>query len=530
MQFLAHHFLRASAERFPDKPGVICDNRIHTFASLDGHSDSVAAELAGDGVKRGDRVAVFMENSAEFVVSVFGILKSGAVFVAINPTTKARKLAHILNDCGVRSLIAQPKVAGVVTEAAPQVPSLKQVIWTASAPETARDGPSFPELLGARRKVPTPPTLIDQDLCMIIYTSGTTGTPKGVMLTHQNVVTTARSIGSYLENTPGDVVCSVLPLGFSYGLYQMFVMALVGYTLLLEQSFAYPMDVLRRMAKHRVTGFPGVPGMFATLLQVVPTCDLDLGSLRYFTNAAGPISATHIRQLLKLFPEARFYSMHGQTECARTCYMDPARLLEKPDSIGRAMPNTELFIVDREGRRVGPNVVGELVVRGSNVMRGYWNMPQATAKKLRTGVYPGEKVLYTGDLFRMDEDGDFYFVSRTDDIIKCKGEKVSPKEVEDVLYELPGVREAAVVGVDDPIDGQAIKACLVPTDGVELTELSVRRHCRARLEGHMVPKYVEFRDRLPKTGSGKIRRNDLKEPGAAVGSGQPSQRPGQTAS
>ncbi len=506
---LVHELLKATAKRLPDKTAVISQGRAYTFIEIDRLSDALAGHLRRGGIERGDRVAVFMENCAELVISVFGVLKAGAALVMINHTTKNGKLVYILNDCEVRGLIAQANVAPTVNKAAPQVPSLSQIIWTAQPSGDAPSGGTFSELLDSPHAAVSDPAQVDLDLCMILYTSGTTGKPKGVMLTHQNVISAARSIARYLENTPQDVICCVLPLTFSYGLYQMFVMALVGYTLMVEKSFAYPVDVLRRMEEHRATGLPGVPGMFATVLQVVPNCKLDLGSLRYMTNAAGPMSAAQILKIHELFPGIRFFSMHGQTECARTCYVEGKRLLRKPGSVGRAMPNTELYLVDQNNRPVGPGEVGEMVVRGANVMRGYWNMPEATAGKLREGRYPGEKVLYTGDLFRMDDEGDLYFVSRMDDIIKCRGEKVSPKEVEDALYELSAISEAAVVGVDDPIDGQAIKACVVPTDGRVLTEQQVRQHCRALLESHMIPKYVEIRTSLPKTDSGKIKRKDL---------------------
>jgi amino acid adenylation domain-containing protein len=509
MKYLAHDLLRNTAARLPEKIAVICDERFHTFSEIDRHSDNIACELRRGGIGRGDRVAVFMPNSVELILSVYGILKAGGVLVMVNHTIKPRKLSYIMNDCGICGLLAQPSVARVVSEAAPHIPSLTNIIWTAPPDGDAPRGRTFSDILSQGHAVPPDPGMIDLDLCMVLYTSGTTGAPKGVMLTHRNVVSAADSIATYLENTSDDVVCCVLPLTFSYGLYQMFVMGLVGCTLQLEGSFAYPVDVLRRMEKYRATGFPGVPGMFATMLQVVPSCGVNLRSLRYVTNAAGPISAAHITQVLELLPGIRFFSMHGQTECARTCYLEGERLLRKPGSIGKAMPNTELYIVDEQGRQVGPNVVGELVVRGANVMRGYWNMPEATAAKLRDGPIPGEKVLYTGDLFRMDEEGDLYFVSRTDDIIKCKGEKVSPKEIEDVLYELPEIAEAGVVGVEDSIDGQAIRACVVPTNGCALTEQQVRRHCRARLETRMIPKYIEICSSLPKTPSGKISRKDL---------------------
>jgi long-chain acyl-CoA synthetase len=514
---LVHDLLRRTARQLPSHPAIIDGGRVLTFSELDQASERLACGLRGAGLARGDRVAVCLENSAELVISLFGVLKAGGVYVAINPTVKAPKLAYIFQDCGVRGLIAQPGVSRVVGAAVAQAPGVRALAWTSLPPEGAPAGLDFSSLLD--QPVPSfdGAAVIDQDLCMILYTSGTTGQPKGVMLTHQNVVSTAASIARYLENVPEDVVCCVLPMAFSYGLYQLFAMAQVGYTLAIEKSFAYPVDVLRRMQQHRVTGFAAVPGIFATMLQVVPSCGIDLSSLRYMTNAAGPISPTHIQEILKLLPRAGFYSMYGQTECARACYMAPDRVLRKPTSVGRAIPNTEIYLVDEQDRRLGPGVVGQLVVRGGNVMRGYWNRPDLTAAKLREGPVPGERVLYTGDLFRMDDEGDFYFVSRMDDIIKCKGEKVSPKEVEDILYQLRGVAEAAVVGVDDPLDGQAVKAYLVCAEGHRLDEQEVRRYCRANLESHMVPKYVEFRESLPKTDSGKITRAGLLSEGAAGG-------------
>jgi acyl-CoA synthetase (AMP-forming)/AMP-acid ligase II len=201
--------------------------------------------------------------------------------------------------------------------------------------------------------------------------------------------------------------------------------------------------------------------------------------------------------------------MYGLTECTRVCYLDPTRLDDKAGSVGKAMPNTEAYVVDERGQRVGPGVMGELVVRGANVMLGYWGMPEETARRLRNGDPSVDRVLHTGDLFTTDDEGFLYFVGRNDDVFKCKGEKVSPKEIEDVLYGIDAVAEAAVVGVDDPVDGKAIKAVVVARDGVELTETAVRRHCRANLETYLLPKYVEIRDALPKTDSGKIQKTAL---------------------
>lgn len=508
---LVHDLLKESADRWPERPALICDGKIHTFGRIDQDSDRIACELQREGLSRGDRVAVFMENSAELVVSLFGILKAGGVSVIINSTTKEKKLAYILNDCSVRALICDRRLSRIVEPVVDELPSLKTVIWSGAAPRAAEDGRTFEQIMAEPHTRPANPDLIDLDLASIIYTSGSTGSPKGVMLTHRNMANSARAIATYLDNVPEDVVMCVLPVSFSYGLYQIIVGMRVGYTVVLERSFAYPYRVLQRLAEHRVTGLPGVPTVFARMLQMAPFEGLDLSSLRYITNAGAPIPPAHVLRLQEQLPQVRIFLMYGQTECTRVSYLDPDRVTDKVTSAGKAMPNTSVYVVDDEGSRVGPGVVGELVVRGSNVMRGYWGKPEQTRRSLRDGDIPGERVLYTGDLFKTDEEGFLYFVARKDDIFKCKGEKVCPKEVEDALCELPEVAEAAVIGVDDPIDGMAVKAFVVPSDGAALSEEVIRHHCRARLDNYMVPKFVEFRESLPKTGSGKIRRRDLRE-------------------
>ncbi len=503
---LVHDFLAGSARRFPDKPALICEETVHSFAQLDRASDQLAVELQRRGIARGDRVAIFMENSAELVAAVFGVLKAGAVFVIVNPTTKAKKLAYLLNDCSARALMSQPSLARTVAEVAPQAPSLIVLLWSDAPPEIAPPGRAFPDILTGPHVPPTDPHLIDIDLATIIYTSGSTGAAKGVMLTHHNMVNTTWAISSYLENAPDDVVICVLPLSFDYGLYQVLTGARVGFTVVLERSFAYPYQILKRMEQRRVTGLPGVPTIFATLLQSAPFEGLDLAALRYISNTAAAFPPAHIRRLQQVFPHARIYSMYGLTECTRVSYLDPARLGDKINSVGKALPNAETYIVDEDGKRVGPGVIGELVIRGANVMRGYWGKPEATAERLRAGPIPGEKVLYSGDLFYMDEQGFLYFVGRKDDVFKCKGEKISPKEIEAVLYELDAVAEAAVIGVEDPLDGHAIKALVVPRAGCTLTEQQLRQHCRAHLENYMLPKFVVLCDALPKTDSGKIKK------------------------
>ena len=262
-------------------------------------------------------------------------------------------------------------------------------------------------------------------------------------------------------------------------------------------------DSLQKLVEERVTGFPLVPTMSAILLQM-DLAKYDWSSLRYITNTAAALPTEHIQRLRRLFPHVRLYSMYGLTECKRVSYLPPDQLDRRPNSVGRGMPNEEVYLVDEDGNRLGPSSAGELVVRGANVMKGYWELPDETAQRLKPGPLPGESVLYTGDLFRTDDEGYLYFLGRMDDIIKSRGEKVSPKEVENVLYSHPEIAEAAVIGVPDEILGEAIKAVVVVKHGSRLTERDVLRYCASRLEDFMVPKLVEFRPMLPKTPNGKI--------------------------
>ncbi|HEY5997787.1 MAG TPA: AMP-binding protein [bacterium] len=512
-QTLVNHFLEHSAGKFPEKVALLCHGQRLTYAELNGRADALAAALAGAGVVRGDRVAVFMDNSVEAVVSIFATMKAGAAFMVVNPTTKAEKLEYILNNSRARVLVTQTPRRAVASRVSS--PHLETVILAgkAGADVAAFAGArllSFEDAVAAAPAGGLVSPCIDLDLAGVIYTSGSTGNPKGVMLSHLNMVSAADSITTYLENTPDDVIVNVLPLAFDYGLYQVLMAFKIGGTVVLERSFTYPYEIIELMIREKVTGFPGVPTIFAILLGLKDLPKWDLSSLRYMTNTAAALPASHIRRLRELFPAVRLYSMYGLTECKRVSYLPPAELDRRPHSVGRGMPNEEVYIVDEQGNRVGPGVVGELVVRGANVMLGYWELPEETAACIRPGKYPGERVLYTGDLFKTDEEGFLYFVARKDDIIKSRGEKVSPKEVENALYGLDGVLEAAVIGVPDDILGEAVKAFVVPEAGAALTERDVLKHCAAHLENFMVPKAVEIMKSLPKTSTGKISKKELK--------------------
>jgi acyl-CoA synthetase (AMP-forming)/AMP-acid ligase II len=335
-------------------------------------------------------------------------------------------------------------------------------------------------------------------------------------MTHQNIVAAATSITTYLENVPEDRILSVLPLSFDYGLYQVIMSVKLGATLILEKSFAFPTVILEKLKKERVTGFPVVPTMAAILLQRRDLSPEMFPDLRYVSSTGAALPPTHIRQLQTLFPQARVYSMYGLTECKRCTYLPPEQLGTRPDSVGIAIPGTEAYVVDESGHRAAPGVVGELVIRGAHVFKGYWDNEEDTARMLRPGPYPWEKVLYTGDLFKCDAEGFLYFVGRKDDIIKTLGEKVSPKEVENVLYALRGVRQAVVIGVPHPVLGMAIKAVVAADPEAGLTERDVIAHCAKNLETFMVPASVEFRDELPQTATGKLRRSGLQAEACAT--------------
>lgn len=505
-------FLRASAGRFPAKTAVVCASRRITYRDLETQANRLARGLTASGVNRGDRVAIYLENSIEAVVSIFAVLKAGAVFVPLNPATKANKLAFVLNNCRAAAALTDPVRLGILEACRPELPHLRAIWVTDDAASPA----VIPFAAALQDSVPadTPRSCgIDIDLAALVYTSGSTGRPKGVMLTHLNVVSAATSITTYLENTPDDTILNVLPLSFDYGLYQVLMACKVGATVILERSFTFARVVLDLIRRENVTGLPIVPTISAILLQT----DLkkySFPSLRYITNTGAALPIEHIRRLCACFPHVAIYSMYGLTECKRVSYLPPDQIETRPGSIGRGMPNEEVYLVDESGERLPPGSIGELVVRGSNVMKGYWELPEETAKVLRPGPYPWESVLYTGDLFRTDAEGYLYFLGRKDDIIKTRGEKVSPKEVEETLYGMDGVAEAAVIGVPDAVLGEAIKAVIALRDGAELTGKEVCRHCAERLEDFMVPKYVEFRASLPKTPSGKIAKRELAGAGA----------------
>ncbi len=515
---LVNNFLEHSAELYPQKIALVCHNKKYTFIEIEKNANSFGNALIEEGFQPQDRAVIYLDNSVESVTSIFGILKAGGIFVIVNPQVKVNKFEYILADCQARALITDSRHLKQISEVVSNSLSLKCVIITdyekAASANVMIAGPKFLSycvIIDQCLSSPIIPRSIDIDLAGLIYTSGSSGRPKGVMLTHHNMVSAATSIIQYLDNNSDDIILDTLPLSFDYGLYQVLMAFKFGGTVILEKAFVYPEQIIDIVIKEKVTGWPMVPTIVAILLRLKNLEKHDFSCLRYITSTGQALPSKHIAQLRQVFPKAKIYSMYGLTECKRVSYLPPDKLEEKPDSVGKAMPNTEVYIVDEEGKVITEaGIAGELVVRGSNVMKGYWNLPEETARTLRPGHYLGEKVLFTGDLFKKDSEGYLYFLGRKDDIIKTAGHMVSPKEIENVLCGREDVIEAAVVSVDDEILGQAIKAFIHLDNGSNATEKDIIRFCYDYLEDFAVPKYVSFCQELPRLDSGKVRKLSLR--------------------
>jgi long-chain acyl-CoA synthetase len=514
-----HDFLEAAQERFPDKDFLICGAERYTYRQIWEQTGRLAVQLMNLGLRCGDRVAILMDNSAQSVISLYGILRAGGVYVMINSTIKGSKLRFILENSEANILITHLNKAAVVQNAIRQMTPVPRLIWITAGrriPQPLADlapGHDWVQLLSEPSTNPSRPfpRLIDQDLASLIYTSGSTGMPKGVMQPHYKMVSVAKSIISYLDNKQDDVILNVLSLAFGYGMYQVLMAAMFGGTVVLENTFIYLHEILQKIPACRITGFPFVPTVLAMLFKIQDLTQYDFSSLRYVTNAGAALPIAYARKFRSLWPHIKIYPMYGLTECVRVCYLQPQYVDDRPDSVGSEIPNCRVFIERPDGTPAAPNEIGQLIVEGTNVMPGYWKDPALTAKVFRPGPQPGQVRLYTGDLFKRDPDGFLYFVSRQDDMIKSRGERVSPLEVENILLRMESIEEAAVIGVPDEIFGQAVKCFLVKNPSVALTEKEVLRFCSENMENYMMPKYVVFLNEIPKTPNGKVDKKQLQE-------------------
>lgn len=501
--------LRESARRFADREAIRHRGTATTYGELWRSVLAVSRALRVHGLGQGERVALLIDNSPEYVAAYYAVLHAGGVVVGLNTALRGAELARQIRSCGAAALIAapdHPDLASVVGAGN----TIRMVSCTASQADRAAPpgAHAWGDWASATDAPDDSPAIDASHPAAIIYTSGTTGDPRGVTLSHCNLVANTQSILGYLGLTAADRIVNVLPFYYSYGNSVLHTHLAVGGSIVLENSLTYPHLVVQTMAQESATGFSGVPSTFALLLQRVTLADYDLASLRYLTQAGGAMAPALTQRLRAALPRARLFVMYGQTEAtARISYLPPERLNDKMGTVGIGIPGVTIEVRDEADARVPAGTAGEVCVRGDNVMLGYWENPQATARVLRDGW------LHTGDIGRMDAEGYLSLVGRSSDMIKTGAHRVSPLEIEEVLLALDGVAECAAIGIADEILGEVIKAYVVPRAGATLDSRAVQAHCRARLAVYKVPKDVAFVASLPRTASGKIKRFMLKEAG-----------------
>lgn len=490
-----------SAREFATRCALVAGDQRVTYQDLVGRAAAFGACLQRGGLNEGDRVALLLANSIEFVVAYYGTLLVGGIAVPLNVAAKARDLLVWLNHCEATWLVADTANPDVQSAIA-NVPRLKIVHASDAVARTSVQA-TMNEL--GRDDAKLRP-LTEQAPAAILYTSGTSGRPKAVVLSHRNLAANTAAIVDYLHLTETDSIPALLPFHYSYGSSVLHTHLQAGGTLVLETGLVFPHRLLEVMARERVTGLAGVPSTFALLLSRVSFHEYGLASLRYVTQAGGAAPRVLFQKLQSALPHVQIYAMYGQTEAtARLTYLAPERLAEKPSSVGRAIPGVQLSIRHEDGSAAGVGEIGEICASGPNIMLGYWNDPAATAAVLRDGW------LHTGDMGHVDVEGDLFIVGRRGDMIKTGAHRVHPLDIEEVIAELPAVAESAVVAVDDEILGEAIKAFVVPMPGAHINPTEVKAHCRARLANYKVPKCVEVVASLPKTSSGKLSRRELRE-------------------
>ena len=523
---LLHELISLSAARTPRAVALTCGDKHLNYGELQAAVNRWASGLMGLGLARGDRVAIYLEKRFEAVIASFGAAAAGVVFVPVNPLLKPDQVAFILQDCNVRVLVTSPERLMLLQAALPACHDLRHVVVTGSSELGYRplvkvadslhltawdDLPQFELRLGHR--------VIDVDMAAILYTSGSTGKPKGVVLSHRNMVAGAKSVASYLDNNERDVILAALPLSFDAGFSQLTTAFHAGARVVLLNHLM-PRDVLKAMVQEGVTGITAVPPLYIQLSQLTwPTA---IGErLRYFANTGGRMPRETLTVLRQRVPQARPFLMYGLTEAFRSTYLPPDEVDRRPDSIGKAIPNAEILVLRDDGSPCATDEPGELVHRGALVGMGYWNDAQKTAERYKllapdapgrhSGLQLPEYAVFSGDTVRQDGEGFLYFIGRRDEMMKTSGYRVSPTEVEEIIYATGLVGECVAFGVDHPTLGQAIYVVAtwaIDTLARELNDLI--NECKTRMPAYMVPATIEMvLGPLPRNPNGKIDRKLL---------------------
>ena len=507
LPFTVFDLLRCAAARHPEKAALELGHAAITYGELHRQSNALACRLLELGVKRGDRVGIHLPKSFEEVIATFSCARLGAVFVNISPQWTLPQLEHIVRDCSIRVLVTDARKARQII-ASDVGGRLDHLIVTESPAHHAKMV-AWAEIQGGEPSLSYVP--IDVDLAALLYTSGSTGHPKGVMLTHRNIVLGAQSVATYLRNTENDRIMSLPPLSFDYGLNQITTMFLVGGTAVLQPAFM-PVEIIKTIQAKSLTGVGLVPPVWIRVVGHLQEFPTPLPSLRYITNTGGAIPPPILEAMPKVFPQVDIFLMYGLTEAFRSTYLPPHLFKEKMGSIGRAIPNTEIFVVDPEKGLCGPGEVGELLHRGGSISQGYWGNPEATHEKIRVNPHllpliGEEKVVHSGDLVRIDADGCLWFVGRDNAMIKCNAIRLSPTEVEEALCRLRGITDAVAYGVDDEELGQVVHAVVTCAPDFVFDAKAVEKFCLETMPHYMIPRQVHVWDgEMPRTSSGKIDR------------------------
>ena len=512
MDFLIHHMLRASARRFPGKEALVHGGERLSYREVERRVAGLAHGLREAGTARGDRIGIYLDASVPQALSIFAVSRAGGAYVPVNGLLFPDQVAHIARDCQMKGLITTPEKLQTLSAALKEIPSLEFLVLVGGGGpmDTELRIHGYEELCGMTPPAPWREESIEQDLAAILYTSGSTGKPKGVMLSHAQVMAGSSIVSTYLEITEADRILAVLPFSFDAGMNQLMTAFQQGGTMILI-NFVFAREVVDLLVKERVTGLAGVPTFWSLLAQ--PTSSLQkqaLPHLRYITNTGGAMPQPVLAVLRKALPTTRVFLMYGLTEAFRSTYLPPEELDRRPTSMGKAIPNTEILVLDEHGKPCRPGEVGELVHRGPTVSMGYWGHPELTARVLRPNpLVPAElgdqeRVCYSGDYVKMDDEGFLYFVGRRDTMIKSSGFRISPTEVEEVLFRAGSLKGVAVIGIPDAVLGQSIKAFVVARDGETADAADLLKYCGSSMPRHMIPKAIEVLEELPKTSSGKV--------------------------
>ncbi|MBN2738073.1 MAG: acyl--CoA ligase [Spirochaetales bacterium] len=509
--YLVNHFLENSAQQYPDQMAAWFQDQFMNYSEMNHQANKLANHLIHLGIKRGDRIALLFDNSFHYIISYFAILKAGCVVVALNTDIQSESIIYQLNNSECIAMVAQKKYLRYLPEILVKTPHLIHLIVDSNTPGPLSEighiqNHNLEDILKTGSIEAPQVRNIDIDLAAIVYTSGSTGTPKGVMLSHLNLVSNMYSIVDYLSLKQSDSIMVVLPFFYIYGMSLLLTHFLVGAKVLIDNRFMYPNKVLESMKELGATGFAGVPSTFTILLNRSSLAEMDFPKLRYVTQAGGAMAVSTQKRVAEAFAPAELFIMYGSTEAApRLSWMDPKRLTDKWGSIGKAVPNVDLFIGDEEGNPLPQGTEGELLARGSNMFQGYWHDLDTTEEVYSKGLYR------SGDLGYMDDEGFLFITGRKKDIIKVKGYRVSAKEIEEYCLEIKEVHEAAAIGVDDPLLGEAIKLYIVPRENTQLDLDAITLFLNQKLPAYKRPKEIEVISNLPKNKAGKIMKTILKE-------------------